>query len=234
MEGERHRRLREALGESDVFGSLTEDELERLVAYGNLVRHAKGHVIFQKGEPGDSLMIVLSGRVKISNYTADGRETLLNFIEPGRSFGEIALLDGKPRSADASAQDACELFVLRRGDVHSFLERHPDIAFRIIGILCDRLRRTTEMVEDAGRNMKPRIAKGLIRLANGYGRRCPEGIRIELKLSQRELGNYIGLARENVNRQLNDWRKDGLLSLDDGFIVVHDLKVLSRIAASSE
>lgn len=231
MAGERHIRLRDALGDSDVFGALTDDELERLITYGTTILHTKGHVIFQKGDAGDSLAVVLSGRIKISSLSQDGREAVLNFIEPGQSFGEIALFDGKPRTADATALEASELFVLRRTDVQDFLVRQPEIAFRIIGILCGRIRRTSEKLEAAVTlNMAPRIAKGLCELARNYGRKCPEGLRIELKLSQRELGGFVGLARENVNRQLTVWRNDNLLLIEDGYIIIRDLKALERIA----
>lgn len=228
---DRHARLREALGDSDVFGALTDEELERLIVFGSTVNRPKGHVIFQKGDPGDSLFVVLSGRIKISSHSQDGREAVLNFIEAGQSFGEIALFDGKPRTADATVLEPCEMFVLRRADVQSFLVSHPEIAFRIIGILCSRVRRTSEKLEAAVTlNMAPRIAKGLCELAKLYGRKCADGTRIEIKLSQRELGGFVGLARENVNRQLNAWRADNLLMLDKGYIVVRDLRALERIA----
>jgi CRP/FNR family cyclic AMP-dependent transcriptional regulator len=118
--------------------------------------------------------------------------------------------------------------------VQDFLVRQPEIAFRIIGILCARIRRTSEKLEAAVTlNMAPRIAKGLCELARTYGRKCPEGLRIELKLSQRELGGFVGLARENVNRQLTIWRNDNLLTLEDGHIIIRDLKALERIAEMS-
>ena len=223
--------IRDALADSDVFGALADDELDRLVAYGRRIRHPAGRVIFQKGDPGDSLMVVLSGRIKIGTLSPDGREAVLGFIEPCRSFGEIALLDGKPRSADATAVTPVELFVLHRADVMSFIERHPGIALRIIGMLCAKLRRTTEMVEDhVLRQMEGRIARALLRLADDYGRPCAEGVRIELRLSQRELGGIVGLARENVNRQLATWRGRGFLTIDRGTITLRDLAALRRIA----
>jgi CRP/FNR family cyclic AMP-dependent transcriptional regulator len=231
MLGDRHERLRDALSDSDVFGALTDEELDGLIGYGLPTVHPKNHVIFQKGDPGDSLMVVLSGRVKISTLSPDGKEAVLNFIGSGQSFGEIAMFDGKPRSADATAIETSEMFVLRRADVQNFLVGHPEIAFRIIGILCERVRRTSDKLEAAVTlNMTPRIARALVELSRTYGRPCADGLLIDLKLSQRELGGYIGLARENVNRQLTAWRHDGLVSTDDGRILIHDLKVLQRIA----
>lgn len=229
---ERLARVREALADSDFFGSLTEAEIDRLVSFGTVVKLAAGQLLFQKGDPGDRLAVVVSGRVRIGTVTPEGREAALNYVEPGQSFGEMALLDGKPRSADATALEPTELFVLERRDVLAFLEHHPEVALRIIGVLCQRLRRTTEMVEDAGlRAMAPRIARALLRLAADHGRRLPEGVRIELKLSQRELGAYCGLARENVNRQLSLWREAGLVRNEGGYLVIVDPAAFERIAA---
>ena len=96
-------RVREALADSDFFGSLTEPEIDRLVAAGTMVQLPAGRTIFQKGDPGDSLAVVVSGRVRIGTITPEGREAVLNFVEPGQTFGEMAMFDGKPRSADAVA-----------------------------------------------------------------------------------------------------------------------------------
>jgi CRP-like cAMP-binding protein len=228
---ERLERVREALADSDFFGSLTEAEIDRLAAFGSTVKLAAGQLIFQKGDPGDSLAVVVSGRVRIGTVTPEGREAALNYVEPGQSFGEMALLDGKPRSADATALEPTELLTLKRRDVLAFLEGHPEVALRIIGVLCQRLRRTTQMVEDAGlRAMAPRIARALLRLAADHGRRVATGVRIELKLSQRELGAYVGLARENVNRQLSLWREAGLVRTEAGHLVLVDAAALERIA----
>jgi CRP/FNR family cyclic AMP-dependent transcriptional regulator len=175
---------------------------------------------------------VVSGRVRIGTVTPEGREAVLNFVEPGQTFGEMAILDGKPRSADATALEPCELFCLKRRDVLAFLEQHPEVALRVIGVLCQRLRRTTEMVEDAAlRAMAPRIARALLRLAADHGRPVADGVRIELELSQRELGAYCGLARENVNRQLSLWREAGLVRQEGRRLVLRDRPALEKIAA---
>jgi CRP/FNR family cyclic AMP-dependent transcriptional regulator len=231
MAEDRQARLRDALADSDVFGALTDEELDRLIGFGHTVLHPRGKIIFQRGDPGDSLMVVLSGRIKISNMSLEGREAVLNFVEPGRSFGEIAIFDGKTRSADATTMEPSELFVLRRADMVDFIERHPEVTFRVIGMLCERLRRTTEMMEESVLlHMAPRVAKGLLRLASQYGRRQGGRVRIELKLSQRELGGYVGLARENINRQLALWRGEGLVSIEDGYITLENPERLKAIA----
>jgi CRP/FNR family transcriptional regulator, cyclic AMP receptor protein len=221
----------EALGDSQIFGALLEDELAALVRLGTLARYPAGRLIFAKGDPGDSLMVVLEGRVKISSQAPDGREIVLNFIEPGQVLGEIALLDGKPRTLSATALGPVEVFLLRRKAVLAFLEEKPTVAIRLIGVLCQKLRRTTEMFEEKTLlGMAPRVARGLLRLAAEHGRRTGEGLLIELKLSQSELGAVVGLSRENVNRQLRVWRDGGIVSLRGGRILIHapgDLEVLA-------
>ena len=235
MIDERRNEIRDGLADSDVFGALYDEELDELIDYGQTIQVTAGKIIFQRDDPSDSVMIVLTGRVKIYNVSAEGKEAVLNFIDEGQCFGEIGMLDGKGRSADASAISASELFVLKRADVTSFIEKHPEVAWRVIGVLCAKLRRTTEMMEDSVLlNMAPRIAKSLLRLANDYGRRQGEAIRIELRLSQRELGGYVGLARENINRQLRAWRQDGLIAMDGGHITIVDMDGLKQVADDLE
>ena len=232
MAGSRQEEIRDGLAESDLFGALYDEELDQLIEFGNTATYPAGQLIVQRGDPGDSLMIVLSGRVKISNVSIDGKEAVLNFIEPGHCFGEIAMLDGKDRSADATSLQPTELFVLRKKAMLAFIERHPDVAWRMIGVLCAKLRRTTEMVEDSVLlTMAPRIARGVLRLCRDYGRKEGDHIHIALRLSQRELGGYVGLARENINRQLGAWRNEEVIGFDQGFIVVKKPKELERIAS---
>ncbi|MCB2054351.1 MAG: Crp/Fnr family transcriptional regulator [Geminicoccaceae bacterium] len=235
MSTHRQEEIRDSLADSDVFGALYDEELDELIRFGGTATYPTGKTVFQRGDPGDSLMIVLSGRVKISNLSIDGKEAVLNFIEPGQCFGEVAMLDGKMRSADATSLQPTELFLLKKNEMLSFIESHPDVAWRIIGVLCAKLRRTTEMVEDSVLlTMEPRIARGVLRLARDYGRKEGEHVRIELRLSQRELGGYVGLARENINRQLSAWRMAGIIALEHGSIVICDHKALNRIATGEE
>ena len=227
--------IRDGLADSDVFGALTDEELDRLIGYGTISHCPAGRILFQRGDPGEGLFIVLKGRIKISSMSPDGKEAVLNFIEPGQCLGEIGLFDGKARSADATAIEPCELFVLRRAEVVGFIEQHPEIAWRVIGVLCARLRRTTEMMEDTVLfNMAPRIARSLLRLARDHGRRTGTQTRIELKLSQRELGGYVGLARENINRQLSAMRHDGIISIEKGHIIILDWPALERLAEAAD
>jgi CRP-like cAMP-binding protein len=231
MRSSRLEEVRRALAQNGIFGALSERDLQELIAYGVTASFGSRKTIFQKGDAGDSMMVVLTGRVKISNYSAEGKEAVLNFIEPGQVFGEIALLDGRPRTADAAAMEPTELFVMRRRELLPFLRSHPQVAIRLIEILCAKLRHTTEMVEDmVFLNLGPRIARALLRLAEEHGRKRDSSIRLDMKLRQRELGGYVGLSREITNRQLMAWREEGLITVDGGYITILDEAGLRRVS----
>jgi CRP-like cAMP-binding protein len=214
-----------------LLNHLGGEELERVGRHVRTQRHRANEVIFRKGDAGQGMMAVLSGRVKISSAAGKDKEIVLTIIDPGEVFGEIALLDGKPRTADATAMEATELIVLDRRDFLPFLERHPEVCLRIINVLCDRIRHTNEQLEDTLFLLQSaRLAKALLRLAREYGRKTPEGVRIDLKLSQRELGSLVGMRREGLNRQLGEWRDDGLIAIEGGRIAIRDLAKLEEVA----
>jgi CRP/FNR family transcriptional regulator, cyclic AMP receptor protein len=206
-------------------------ELRQLASYARLARYPAGKVIFQKGDDGDGMMAVVNGRVKICSHSYDGRELILNIVGPGEVFGEIALLDGEARTADAVALEACDLLVLLRRDFLPFLERHPRVSLRLLTVLCQRLRRTSEQLEDSlFLELRPRLAKCLLRLVHAFGRETPSGTLIDMKLSQQQLGTLVGMTRESINKQLRAWREEGLVTLERGYITVRDREGLELIA----
>lgn len=223
---------RALLAQHFLLAQLGPDELDRLVAMATERSFRGGQVIFQKGEPGTSLMAVLSGRVRISAYSEDGKEMILNIVEPGQLFGEIALLDGKERTADATAMGSTALLVLDRRHFVPFLERNPKIAVRLLELLCERVRRTSELVENvAFLDFSARLARLLARLAESYGEARADGaVRINLRLSQQDLGNLIATTRESVNRQLSAWQQDGLIALEQGRITILDPDALEDLS----
>jgi len=213
------------------FAKLSVSERDTLLSRARGKRFRNGEIIFHKGMPGDSMIAVLSGQVRISAPGIDGREIVLNTIEPGQVFGEIALVDGGPRTAEAAAATDCELVFLDRRDFVPFLESHPSLAQALLLIVCQRLRQTTEQVEDVMFLQLPeRLARKLLQLAASHGRQIQEGTRIESGLSQRELGNLLGLSRESINKQLASWHRQGVLSIDGGVITIANLEELRRIA----
>jgi CRP/FNR family cyclic AMP-dependent transcriptional regulator len=210
---------------------LRPEELSRVAAGAALVRHRSQATIFQKGDPGGSLMAVVSGRVKICTYSADGKELVLNIIDRGGLFGEIALLDGQPRSGDAVALEDVELLVLERNRLMPFLTANPDIAARMIAVLCQRLRQTSEALEDALlRDAPSRVARGLLRLAGTFGKQEGGGLRLDIKLSQQQIGNLIGISRESINKYIVEWSRADIITVNNGFITIVDREALESLS----
>jgi CRP/FNR family transcriptional regulator, cyclic AMP receptor protein len=229
---ERKRQIRDALADSDVFGALADDELDGLIKQGRTTVYRNGAVVFRTGDPAEDLMIVLDGRIKLSSASVNGNEVIFDFIGPGRCFGEAALLDAKTRTREATAVKASAVFALRRRDVLACLEQHPEVAVRIIRVLCERLSRATEMFEDRSQHrLSSRTARTLLRLASEYGSHEGNVVRIGLQISQSEIAAIVGATREKVNRQLCAWRRSGILAVDEGHLMIHRLAALQRMAA---
>jgi CRP-like cAMP-binding protein len=226
-------RIRPLLRNDTFFGGLPDDALDTLVARGHTKTYAKGETIYRRGEAGDSLMVLLSGRIKVSNINADGREVVLNFLGVGDINGEIAALDGNGRSADAVALEPCEIFAVQSRDLLPMLTAHPAALLEVVQILCQKLRSASAIIEDSTLEMRSRTAKGLLRLAEQHGRKGKDGVRLLLRMSQSELGGYLGLSRENVSRQLGQLRDANVIRIDGAQIVITDEHGLSLIAAVS-
>jgi CRP-like cAMP-binding protein len=215
---------RQLLRKSPLFARLPDEEADAILAQAIIERYSAGTPIFAKGDPGNSMMAVLAGRVVISVLSAEGKEVILNIIEEGEVVGEIALLDGKERSADVTAMTNCELLVIARRSFLPLLDR-PALTRELLMVLCEKVRRTSEQVEDVlFLDVEARIAKVLLRLARSRSQR-PDN-RIVLRISQRELGNLVGVTRESVNKQLQAWRRFGIIALENGAIVIRDLAAL--------
>ena len=186
-----------------------------------------GEPVCRVGDPGGSMMAVLAGTVRISMPTVKGKEVILADLRPGQLFGEIALLDGKPRSANATALTKCDLLVLERRNVIPFLERNPAACLQLMELLCARIRRSDERMADlAFFELPSRLAKVLLRYASEK-----TGAEVRLSLSQTELAEMVGATRENVNRCLRDWHRRGIVKLKGGWTVILDTEQLRGLLA---
>jgi CRP/FNR family transcriptional regulator, cyclic AMP receptor protein len=220
---------RRLLEESDLFRSLTPEERQRILVHAHLHRFAVGETIFLKGSAGQGMMAVLSGEVRLSVPSTEGKEIVLAILHPGEVFGEIALLDGKERTADAVAVTPCEIATLERRDLLPLLRQQPELCMKLLEGLCHKLRRTTAQVEEVLFLQLPtRLAKTLLKMA--VRRVSPTGVGLQIRLSQRELGSMIGGTRESVNKCLNDWQRRGIIRIKDGVVVVVDIPGLKRLA----
>jgi CRP-like cAMP-binding protein len=216
--------MRAVLARHFLLKHLEESELDQLLKFAKLRRARPGEVLFQKGDPGDGLLGIMTGRIKISTISAEGKEIVLNILGPGELFGEIALIDGKDRSADATVMETAELVVIDARDFMPFLEERPDLTTRLLVMLCERVRWVNDLYEDAVfMHLPARLAKHLIRLGETFGVEADDGsLRISLKLSQQDLGNLMGTTRESVNKQMRGWIDDGVVTVEAGYITIRD------------
>jgi CRP-like cAMP-binding protein len=200
-----------------------------LICYTRVEQYPAGRGIFDKGSPGQSVMAVLRGSIKISSRSANGKEVVFRIINGGEFFGEIAALDGKERTADAAAMTDCELLVLNHRDFLRMLENRADLCIIMLRILCRRLRQTIEQVEDVMfRHIESRVAKTLLQLAESVGLHGLQSKSVKLHVSQRELGNMVGGSRESINKILQNWHRQGLI-LGKASILIQDISALSRL-----
>ena len=191
---------------------LDDADLARISSTASVAGFRGNEPIFRRGDEDTDLMIIVSGRVKLSATSFDGRELLVNIVERGHMFGEIAVIDGKARSYDATALEPSEILVVRRQDLIPFLEQRPDVCLKFMAELCKRLRRSETLTQDAVfRQVGPRLARQLLRLADQYGRKDRDGITIDLVVSQTDLAGLVGMTRESINKQLCSWRRDGII-----------------------
>ena len=210
-----------------LFRDLPPAVIEHLGSYMRTRQVSRGATIFAKGDPGSGLMGVLSGAVKVSVASAEGKDIVLNMFREGDVFGEIALLDGQPRTADATAMTPCELIVIERRDFVPFLRDHPDVMLKLIEILCSRLRHTSEQVQEITfLNLPTRLAKALLELAAGSPADRPQ-----VAITQRELSQIIGRSRESTNKQLRAWEKRKWIRLERGGISILARDRLAAVAA---
>ena len=201
--------------------------------FNKMVSHAatrsvkKGTFVFRKGDLGTTLCAVCKGSVRISVPSEKGQDAIFNVIPPGEVFGEIALLDGGARTADAIAIENAELLIIDRRDFIPLVRENPDVAMKLIEMLCARLRRTSAQVEDIiFLGLPKRLAKALLQLNADVRRQ--DG---EIGVTQRDLGQMIGVSRESVNKQLQDWQHRGWLKLRRGSLKILVLSALEDIAA---
>jgi len=200
------------------FADLEPEAFEQLCRYAKHATMKRGATIASKGDPGTSLFAVISGTVKISVSSPDGRNAILNLIGPGEIFGEVALLDGQSRSADATANTNCELFIIDRRDFIPFVRSQPALALKFIELLCARLRTTSDQVEQVIlQNLPGRLASALLRLTEKH--KAAQGGRT-IAITQQEISEMVGMTRESINKQLRAWAARDWVRLEHGAIVV--------------
>jgi CRP/FNR family cyclic AMP-dependent transcriptional regulator len=211
-----------ALRQVSLFADVPESDLAALGAGLRRRKYARGQIIFTQGDPGTNLCLVEEGRVRISVASDEGKELVLGMLGPGDFFGELALLDGEPRSADATAHDASTLLLLARDDLLRFLETRAHVSAVLLAALSRKLRATTQQAQDvAFLDVPSRLVRALLAVADG-------GEPPVCRVTQNELAGLVGATRESVNKWLGKFERRGLLSRRRGAITLLDRAALQR------
>jgi CRP/FNR family cyclic AMP-dependent transcriptional regulator len=212
---------RQLLSKHFLISTMPERALDELVKFSTVARFEPHQDIFNKGDAGDCLYGLLSGRVRIYSTSPEGSEIMLNMMETGELFGEIAIFDGRPRTASAAAMERADLLRIHRDHFLPYVKANPDLIVGMLSLVCDRLRWASSTIEDtAFLSFPARIAKRLLFLADHHCR--PEGHDITIPISQHDLGNMVGASRETVNKQLALWRSAGILDTGRGALVIRN------------
>lgn len=224
---------REVLSRIWFFAELAESELGLLAQISQRRRYEARRVIVRQGDLDGDLYAVLKGHLKVTACDRHGKELVMNLMQPGEVFGEIAFLDGLARSATVTSLEACELIVIRRADFLLLLRRCPSIATSLLVVLARRVRRLTERAEDSAfLDVKSRLAKRLVDLADQFGTPLgPRQVALRVRLSQQELGDMVQATRESVNKCLREWAREGIIQQNGRQLVIEDRQRLGALAS---
>ncbi|MBC7986606.1 MAG: Crp/Fnr family transcriptional regulator [Sphingomonadaceae bacterium] len=219
------------LPDHSLLAACEAHELDDLLGRARVDAVKKREVLMHQGDPGTTVIILVTGTARVNMVSANGREIVLDYVGPGTVLGEIAVLDGGERTATVTMMEEGSVLRLTRGACEDFIARHPAVALKMLSEMARRLRVMNETVEsDRAFSSGPRLARYLQRL---FDEEVSQQ-RLRIDLSQTELGNFVGISRENINRQLSAWADSGLIELDHGKIRIVDSEALWEIAAMGE
>ncbi len=217
------------LAKVPLFTSLKSAYLSELASRIRIRNYRRGEVIFHKDDPGPTLYIIKTGQVKIATYSSEGEEVILSILTENEFFGELSLLDGKPRSANVTAIEPTQVLVLQQHDFLDTIEKHPEIAKQIMVALSERLRQTNRLLEDiVFLDLSGRLCRRLLELSEKHGRKTDKGIEIDLRFTQQDLADYVGASRVAVNKLLGSFRDKGFISILSKHIIIHRPEELKK------
>jgi CRP/FNR family cyclic AMP-dependent transcriptional regulator len=213
----------EVLSKAPLFSALDRESAAALRMSITEVELPKGRTLFNEHETGDRLYVVLEGKIKLAITSPDGRENLLSVLGPGEMFGELSLFDPRSRTASAIALTDVRLAGLGHDDLRPWLTGRPEVALHLLRALAQRLRRTNDVLADLVFTDVPgRVAKQLLDLADRFGQKVDDGIRVHHDLTQEELAQLVGASRETVNKALADFAQRGWLRIEAKAVVIMD------------
>lgn len=219
------------LSVSPLFAAL-DSEGARVLRETLVEKHVlKGQTLFEEGEPGDRLYVILDGKVKLGHSSPDGRESLLAVLGPGEMFGELSLFDPGKRAATATALTDASVLELSNEQLMPWLAGRPEVAAALLQALARRLRRTNEAMADLVFTDVPgRVAKALMDLGEKFGTVTPEGLLVTHDMTQEEIAQLVGASRETVNKALADFTQRGWVRLESRQVLILDVERLRRRA----
>lgn len=210
--GEEAARIRAAIARARLFHSLPLDAIEDLTRRVSVKRVSAQTTVVTQDEPGDSMFIIMSGRVKVVIFGENGREVTLSILRPGDGFGEMSLFDGEVRSANCIAVEPTALLVLSRDDLLLHIANHPRTSLNLLGEMARRLRRADDAIAQLALcDVNERLIRRLIALAEEEGTESPDGILVRRRPTQQELANMIGSCRETISRAFNQLAREGMI-----------------------
>lgn len=213
-----------------LFTSLKISLLEDLISKTRIRNYRRSEVIFHKDDPGSTLYIIKSGQVKIETRSPEGEEVILAILKNGDFFGELSLLDGKPRSASAISMESTTALTLNKTDLMESIFNYPELAGNILASLSERLRQTDLLFEDAVfLDLPARLARRLVQLADKYGVQTKNGIEIDIRLTQQDLANSVGASRVAVNKLLGVFQDKTWIEFDKHRIILKRPNDLNRL-----
>ena len=219
----------DVLRRTPLFATLDQDAAASLRASMNEIELARGDLLFHEGDPGDSLYVVLRGKIKLGRTSGDGRENLVAVLGPGEMFGELSLFDPGPRSAGATALVDSTLLGLSSDELTPWLAGRPEVARALLRAIARRLRRTNDSMSDLVFSDVPgRVAKALLDLSARFGTPAEDGIHVAHDMTQEELAQLVGASRETVNKALADFAGRGWLRLEARAVVLTNVERLSQ------
>ena len=220
-----------SLQQCALFAHVQPDGLRALAGAMVQRRFRRNEVIFHQGDPGDSLHVVATGAVKIILPSPEGDEAIIATLRPGDFFGELALLDGAPHSATATAVEPVETMSLARAPFQKLVDEDPGLRMALLSGLAAELRRLTGQVEELHfLDLAGRLAMRLVRLARDRDPNADGEVQLDWPFTQSDLAAMIGGTRQSVNKLLSRLEDDGLLKIEHDTLVIHDLHALEERA----
>jgi len=221
----------EAFLQSPLFAALDAEGAAALRA--SLVSRdvSKGDVLFQEGQIGDHMYVIVEGKVKLGQTSTDGRESLLGVLGPGEMFGELSLFDPGMRTSTATALTDTTVLLMGHDQLKPWLSGRPEVAAALLQALARRIRRTNDAMADLVFSDVPgRVAKALMDLGEKFGEVTPEGLMVTHDMTQEELAQLVGASRETVNKALADFAQRGWIRLESRQVLIIDGERLGKRA----